>query len=239
MIHLDQPTRTSDGWYQLFFNPLIGKDIKKTEKNLSNIEIISFNYDRSLEYVLSNMIHLRCYPQDTTPQRAFETMSKLKIHHVYGRLPALPHEPFESDNVIEYGATKTNNVHYQIDRLYNSKYQLHTCYEEKVHTTNYNDIIFNADTVLMLGFAYHENNMKVLRYNFKQDRSTNTEACYVYGTAYGFDDKPLGRLSEKYRGIRFENISIIEMFKKNYEFLDCEHKIVGDTRNLYGRYVMA
>lgn len=227
--HLELPTISKDNWYQFFFNPLIVSDIKKTEKNLASIEIITFNYDRSLEYVLSNMIHSRCYPNVTSLENTFKTMSYLKIHHVYGRLPALPGENYESDITLPYGSIDPNDVGNELNLLYNSKQILHTCYEEKQHTANYNNIIFNADKVLMLGFAYHENNMNVLGYKFKPNRRNQIpQACYVYGTAYKIDDKPFNRLVEKYQGIDFEQLSVYDALKKNYEFINNKHTMAGE-----------
>lgn len=102
---------------------------------------------------------------------------------------------------------------------------------EKKHLTNYNDIIFHADCVLMLGFAYHENNMKVLNYNFAPDRSNQfPEACFIYGTVYGIVGKTLERLTEKYQGIKFENVTVYEALKNNYEYVDKQHILLNKPK---------
>ena len=59
----------------------------------SNLTIITFNYDRSLEHYLYNTF--LNFTKSLTEKEKIEELKKLKIYHVYGKLADLP---WESNN---------------------------------------------------------------------------------------------------------------------------------------------
>ena len=73
----------SPDWYRRLFSEMT--DAKSFSAN--QLGIVTFNYDRSLEYFFT-----RCLPSryHVTPEKAVEWFSKIPIVHLYGSLGALP-----------------------------------------------------------------------------------------------------------------------------------------------------
>ncbi|MDP8260199.1 MAG: hypothetical protein P9L96_04260 [Candidatus Gygaella obscura] len=71
------------GWYRYLWNNLIKgcKDIKDLHNN--KVTIITFNYDRSLEYYLMRAIKTFFKAEE---EEVMEVFNSIKIKHVYGRL---------------------------------------------------------------------------------------------------------------------------------------------------------
>ncbi|MCG2688642.1 hypothetical protein L6250_03355, partial [Candidatus Parcubacteria bacterium] len=77
------------GWYKYLWHKLIDgcetfEDFKKNE-----ISIITFNYDRSLEYYLMEAIKSFF---NIAEEKAAEAVSVIQVHHVYGKLGKLDWE---------------------------------------------------------------------------------------------------------------------------------------------------
>ena len=54
-----------------------------------------------------------------------------------------------------------------------------------------------ADTLIFLGFAYHQQNMKLLKRSADDQSSERNERIRCYGTAYGFSDVDCENIEEE------------------------------------------
>lgn len=205
-------------WYQKFFNKIISNDLKKTKDNFQRLKIITFNYDRSLEHFLLNMIMTRI-GQDR--KAALNTLASLEIIHVYGRVHAFQHENNPTMQMpIDYGARLNINTQ---PSFINSCYEiarnhLRTCFDSSELHQKSLDIIASSKNILFLGFAYHPENMKCLGFDF-----TKPARIKMFGTAYKIHKRDLKSLEKKYNAIRFFPITILELLENYYSFQDVNH----------------
>jgi hypothetical protein len=81
-FHFDQVTNDDD-WYYALWNALVSNVSTIEELANNNIQIITFNYDRSLERFLHIAIK---HTFRVTDQAALDALNYLNIHHVYGSL---------------------------------------------------------------------------------------------------------------------------------------------------------
>lgn len=95
-------------WYTYLWRTIYQS--KNIESELSKLAIITFNYERSLEYfLLTNFISML----QKSPDAAFELLSKINIHHVYGSLG-----DFQSGSeIIESYAPI--NIHSELTEIFN------------------------------------------------------------------------------------------------------------------------
>jgi len=153
--------RPKDGhWYQYLFNQMC-KDCKKFEDFSNNkMSIVTFNYDRSLEYYLLACLHAK-YKKDI-PMCA-KVLKNIPILHVYGKLGELPELSSDPKAIIPYD---------NLDNYFLTKY-LQTAENsiKIIHDPNTNtspefqkaqELIKKAKRIYFLGFGYLEENMKRL-----------------------------------------------------------------------------
>ena len=164
--------------YQHFFH-------KMKEKEFNQFNVISFNYDRSLEYFFY-LVLSRLKNNELT--RKFKEM---KIIHIYGRLPYLEEEDevlYRQNkkiyslsnyggykNMIENGTLewmgntyKIRSDHKQQSLSYARDYSssaLAVCSPDKEIHEEARELIKNSERVIFLGFGYHELNMKILGFD--------------------------------------------------------------------------
>ena len=158
-------------WFVKFMQVLgPGRKAPHVESVLDDVSFINFNYDRCLEHFLRNALQLLySVPQ----QKAAEIVSKANIIHPYGFVGTLEKVP--------YGG----NIHGRMDfrELSNSIKTYTERIEEPEVLQNMQAAIREADCVVFLGFAYHKQNMALL----KPPRSQKTKQ--IYGTAFQMSDK--------------------------------------------------
>ncbi len=84
-----------DDWYFALWNAMVADVHQADDLVLNKIKIITFNYDRSLEYYLFTAI------RNTFGLAEVDTYSilhKISIKHVYGQLGEFPEHPFQVSN---------------------------------------------------------------------------------------------------------------------------------------------
>lgn len=203
-------------WYNSFFDKLIVQKVEVTKRNLSRIKVITFNYDRSLEYYLSRVIKQRCFHNDIDYSNAFKLMQTMDIHHVYDRLPWLTGEK-QGEPGLEYGSVSLNDITssraHQHLGLVNGGELFKICHEKideiKINT-NYS-FIRNTDNVLFLGFGFHEENMKVLKHEF------NNSHIKYYATCHGLAGAKKFWLKENYSDIEQHDKMSHELVQQFYD----------------------
>ncbi|MCJ7678114.1 MAG: hypothetical protein MUO35_10385 [Anaerolineales bacterium] len=152
-------------WYEYLFHQL-GPTVADFES--SNLTVVTYNYDRSLEYFLYNAL-ARAFGLDA--QRTDILYSRVPIIHLHGQL-GTPH--FISSEGRTYSPTL------DLESLRIAVSSIHIPQAEKVDQTPFelaSDAINEAEVLCFLGFAYLPQNVRRLRIHMVEGRE-------IYGCTY-------------------------------------------------------
>ena len=160
--------------YHSFFQLLSEKiRIGDVQKLFSNTSFIVFNYDRCIEYFL---LHALMNYYLLGRDEACALINNLRINHPYGTIGNLPGFGTEAQSVPFGGSD-----HHPID-IMTLAGQIKT-FAERIEDRNSLDAIHeeirSADTLVFLGFAFHESNMDLIH------PRTACSAKRVFATAFG------------------------------------------------------
>jgi hypothetical protein len=160
-----RPDNFTDSWFVKFMQMLSRGVAKENVCDIfGRVSFIVFNYDRCLEHFLLNALQ-KAY--GITLDEAKATLSGLRIFHPYGAI----------DQTIPFGAGRSDYV-----KLAEGI---------KTYTEQIGDAdvvaqmaadVRQAECIVFLGFAYHSQNMRLLRPNNPLPRLP------VFGTARGMSD---------------------------------------------------
>ena len=168
-----------DTWFNRFWQKLSkGCTADELKERLSSIVLIIFNYDRCLEHYLYHSIP-NYY--ELRPEDAACLVNSIKIFHPYGTTGSLP---WNGGRVhVEFGAEPTP------DQLNMLASQTKTFTEgtdpDASDVEAIRSHVTDADTLVFLGFAYHPQNIDLLKSSRK---ITRTCSIGILGTAYGISD---------------------------------------------------
>jgi len=125
---------------------------------------VVFNYDRCIEYFFINALQ-RFYRIGL--DEAQQIVASAKIYHAYGSTGQIaavsPSVPFGASRT-DYCGIGTSSI---------------KTYTETVQTDHIQEVIFNAQQIVFLGMAYHDQNLQLLA------KPNTLEIKTVIGTAYG------------------------------------------------------
>ncbi len=179
-------------WYSYLFqritDGLVGRDALPDFSN-ENISFITFNYDRSIEYILYDS--LRCLHSEVAEEKITQTLKQLIILHVYGQIAPLKWQ--NPDDYIDY---KQNINESLLERSSNN---IRTIYEEKENPEliEAKNLLQQAEQIFFLGFGFNKENMEVLGLpELIQPR------CQVYGTAFNMIEEEVNRLNSRLHSYR-------------------------------------
>jgi hypothetical protein len=148
-------------WYLSLFQQIIRQaTLKDFIRRLDEIQFITFNYDRSLEFYLYHSLQ-RYY--EVSKEQAAEIMNKAHIYHPYGQTGYLPYQ--QSPLTFDYGYFQeyTENDLSQYIKTYTEGTDLEAA-NYKTAITN----LYLSDKVIFLGFAFHKQNIDLLYKNYRQ-----------------------------------------------------------------------
>ena len=201
---------TNQRWYTYLLN-LMGTYREFVENNLS---IITFNYDRSLEYFLFHTIKHRFNLSD---EKAVELLKTIPIVHIYGQLGKFDFlgqtkgRPY-STTLIE------DTVRQCVD-------EIHLIYEPrdegefvKSNEAAYK-VLSQTDVLVFLGFGYHEKNLERLK--LAEYFTGHQVAATFYGRMDGEmqrDDQLIHKFIGRNYGNHTSRFTILE-FLQNTNFL--------------------
>lgn len=170
--------RLQETWFHPFFQ--IATELcsqVELETRLSQIAIISFNYDRCFEH------HLKYSLQNyygTSPQRAEELARMVDVYHPYGQVGFLPWQT--KSGGIRFGESV------QAMQLIQISEQLRTFTEgideERSDINNIRSVLEHARRIVYLGFAFHPINMDLL-YPAPRNGGVLINNQKIYATAIG------------------------------------------------------
>lgn len=170
----------SNTWYNKFIY-LLAENCQKSNlkevltKRFNNITLIIFNYDRCVEHFLFHALQDR---YGIFPPESMELVQALEIYHPYGLVGYLPWQ--NKGTGIEFGGDPAP------DKLLELSSKINT-FTQGIHAASDIDHIrgkiIDADTVVFLGFHFHEINMKLLSY---EDIAFHDDLVNSFATAKGF-----------------------------------------------------
>ncbi len=154
------------GWYEYLYNLLGTQHLEFPKIHLS---VITFNYDRSLEYFLFNSLKSSYGIGD---KEALNLFSSIPIVHVYGQL-GIPH--FIDSAGRKYSTELTADA---VQKSADGIEVIHEGNTMSVSLERAHEFIAQADVLCFLGFGYYETNLKRLGIQefFKGEQ--------IYGSAY-------------------------------------------------------
>lgn len=221
---------TKDDFYRLLFDSI---------DDFSRIKIISFNYDRSLEWRF--YLFVRNKFKGSSAEDILQEYKKLEIVHMHGRLPPFSfEEPKVRPTVFEktYGkwcATKDELMsrggyssdgsqirayHEELKRWAREKFNV--IYDNQQTSDDARDIIGGSHRIFFLGFSYNSLNIQKLGFNFTEktiDYSIGGTTLYLPGVQY----RELKRL---YPGIEhLYACSVVDFFMEHFDLRNSDNDV--------------
>jgi hypothetical protein len=160
-----------DNWYEYFFQRLVPT---KDAVAASNVSVVTFNYDRSLDHFLFTALR-KAYGLSTTEAAHFLT-DVMPIVHVHGKLGELPDLSGSEDGVHRYhpasgvGGTRAASRRIKV---------VHQGAASDRDFVRAKSLIDKAEVICFLGFGYLEANLANLQVQ-KWPQSAE-----LHGTAFG------------------------------------------------------
>lgn len=172
------PSRKSERIYEFLWNTIWTSNPEDLEKN--RLSIVTFNYDRSLEYALFTAIR-HSYP-NMDDARASQLLAKIPIIHVYGQLGRPEFERFRDEQkVARYRPYDTvDDVPALQACIQEIKLMEEERQEESDEFVNARELLKMAECIAFLGFGFDKVNMERLGKN----RSFGNKGTKIYCTAY-------------------------------------------------------
>jgi hypothetical protein len=144
--------------------------------------IITFNYDRSLEYYLFGSFHSGFGLDDSDYSMIIKQMEHIPIFHLHGQVARLPWQESKKGRAVEYEEELSIPNVIEWGLLRNISVAQEAFDDESENYKEAQKAMDSARTVFFLGFAYAEENLAKLALS-----SLNRDAS-IYGTAYGMRD---------------------------------------------------
>lgn len=142
-------------WYTELFKLMIGSSDNYFKLSENNISIVTFNYDRSLEYYFYNIF--MNFTKSIEVKEKIEELRKIKIFHVYGKLADLPWE--SENNHLDYGGNLW------MDQLITRKNNIKTIFERRENIEALDPIVKSiqlADKIYYMGFGFARENVEII-----------------------------------------------------------------------------
>ena len=198
-----------DTWFNVFWQRISENcQAEGLGERLSSVVLIVFNYDRCIEHFLIHAI--RNY-FDLSADNAASLVNTMKIYHPYGKVGSLP---WTNGTVqTEFGAEPDAQT------LVRLAEQIKTFTEgtnpEASDILEIRRQVATADTLVFLGFAYHQQNLELLKY---PDNLGNNKRSVVncYGTTVGISGADLDAIAAEIK--EFCNAA---MFRNENRDLTC------------------
>ena len=166
-------------WYERFFRLLVDGSPKGNVYNLfDNVSFIIFNYDRAVEHFLFNAVQ-NYY--NIEPDEAADLLNRaLRLFHPYGFVGHLPWQT-DTDSIPFGSAIQGAGLlsHAGIIMTYSERI------EDETAITALHRLLIDAETIVFLGFAFHNQNMMLM----KSSAPNNLER--VFATAIGISSSDL------------------------------------------------
>jgi hypothetical protein len=162
------PDKLADTWFVKFMYMLCrGVPRENVAEIFEPLAFIVFNYDRCIEHFVTNALQ-RAYA--ITHQEAASIVSDLDIFHPYGLVGSLQQVPFGSTHINCVALAESIKTYTEQAAAADTQTRLAS-------------IMANAEHIVFLGFAYHNQNMALLR-----PPKELPALKQIFGTAFGMSD---------------------------------------------------
>lgn len=198
-MHFD---KLDKGWLNNFFKVITENcTIDDLAERLSMIKMIIFNYDRCIEHYL---FHSFQNYYNINADDSARLVSAINFFHPYGKVGNLPWE--QSDHTVEFGAEPSPN------ELLDIALRLRT-FTEGVNEAEseiklIRDSVFQAKTIVFLGFHYHKLNLKLFGIN---DELIGPDGKKIFGTALNISNSDCDSIRSDLQRIFTNQISRLEI----------------------------
>ncbi len=191
----------ANGWYRYLVNRLHEKAKRELFRH-NRLSIITFNYDRSLEYFIKESIR---HTYDVKEPEAEFLLNTIDLVHVYGQLGRLG----EKENDARPFSTSQTT-----ENIKKAAAQILTVTElDDERKNEIRAILRKSERVIFIGFGYHDLGLE--RIGFKE-----CSIPAVIGTSVGLGLMRKKRLDERWKiGFPGGKMEIVE-FLENYAILD-------------------
>ena len=171
----DEEDKNKD-WYRLLLNEMLTMDLGDFAEANNRLSIITFNYDRSLEYFLINA--LRSNYIENEEEQCYKQFTELDIIHVYGKVGDLP-----TDNSvgIPYGESKIYSD--WCKRANNLKIIPEVRNKNDKNIIQIKDRMKNARKIYFIGFSFDKSNVELLGFPFKAMHND----VEIHGSVFGME----------------------------------------------------
>lgn len=222
--------KKEDDFYRALLNSIPLSEYK-------NIQIITFNYDRSLEFALYKYLQFRF--ENKMPDFKSK-LDELKIHHVYGRMLKFPWEVVGQNSGSEYGAIRERCEKIDLKKkddegrwaearaailsdLWHEASNFQTVYDEHKVDEVAKGMLEESSRILFLGFSYHPLNLLKLGYDFTKYCPTKV----IAGTVKELPQTKLRQLERKFPAIHYLNDKpIVEFLKHDFDLSDHMNDVI-------------
>ncbi|RUX21438.1 hypothetical protein EOA27_06060 [Mesorhizobium sp. M2A.F.Ca.ET.037.01.1.1] len=183
-------------WYNRFANLLFEVPYGEFLGRLSNLSVITFNYDRCFEHFMYHAIQTH-YGVDE--KRAAEVVNGMSIYHPYGKVGNLPwmgKEPMSDfgeevggDRLVQLAGGEIKTYTEGVDRSSSEIQAIHRAVRQ-------------ARTVVFLGFGFIPLNMSLLKPDADESmhKENATKKTY-YATALNMSDEDTSHVRDAVRGL--------------------------------------
>jgi hypothetical protein len=165
------------GWYQYLFNALLVDNKPQFEKN--HLNIITFNYDRSLEAYLHVALQNRFDLSEYDAEQILKQISIIHVHGILGNYPQVSYSPQCPPAELVALSSKIQIIHEIQDHegdFCNDMFR------------QANKLLQDAERIYFLGFGFHTDNVR----RFKFFRGENIQNKTIRSTL-----TPMGSLEKK------------------------------------------
>lgn len=192
MLHYVNKISGNGGWYQMLWARLWDACNNPEDLLKTLLSIVTFNYDRSLEVFLLLAISetFKLNRQD-----AYDVLSRLRIHHVYGTLGE-----YDLDLGYRYG---DHNQEEQYEAIKRAAHSIKTIPSERIDVDMKAQDYFNeSKQIYFFGFGFDRQNcQRIGLTNFFADY-VNQYGVNIYASAFALtkDEKDVALLNAELRG---------------------------------------
>lgn len=179
------------------------KQIVNARLNGDTTKILTFNYDRSLQYLI--------YKMNAVAPVQSERIDPSIVTPFFGRLPLMDCERGQKSNTPyrKYGGEVDipmkilDNREYQddsqFDEFFSECNMSFICQGSRADLTSIKRNFEEADLVLFLGFGYHKANMDMLGFDFSKKHPKKL----IVGTALGCSKSEIARIQRKFPALEY------------------------------------
>lgn len=170
LYHAEHDPDNKQTWYQYLFNLMRTDNFAHFAQN--RLAIITYNYDRSLEYCLLQALQASYGESEPDCRQMLSAIPIVYVHGCLGRLRGGPNDsrdyrPAISQKTLEV-ATRGIRIVHEVD-------------DNDPQFKRARDLIRDAEHVIFLGFGYYHKNVERLKLPAGESRSPR-----LWGTAHGF-----------------------------------------------------